>query len=274
MLSTSYYNQYDFNNRLCSLGFNSSVIQRYLYHYTRHYEAIKSDFRFYNRFGMSDRQECQYVFNLCLRYSKSILKGTNIPHSKFESCCKETLERLKKELNVFSIYQISLCLNGNSNYMWQKYATRSGGCLVFEQKAFIDSMRSQLIQPTGDGKLLVYGRVIYKRKSQIRILKKIAKDFSMKYDYSHADINSYEFYLLMSMIACIGIFFKKSSYKKECEYKIAFDLVVSPNGDIQGIYSPRHSDYHVHTDENNKQYISINFNENSLLSHKTWERRI
>ena len=113
--------------------------------------------------------------------------------------------------------------------MWNYY-TKTEGIKGYNLKIntidLPDKIKPKLCDKTISPSLR-FGKVIYNKEKQIKILYKIIKLF---FDYNNTDDSSYEEFVceyLVDKIMCLGVFFKMDCFKVENEFRLAFDLFLN-----------------------------------------------
>lgn len=222
------YNHYYFPKELGFEGFEILLnTDRSVFHYTSALDSIlsHSQLRFSNRHFLMDKTEGWYVFNL-LSENIDTIWDPNWKTSKddFKEECLSWLARTREySATGFDIFQASLTLDEDSLYMWNYYANSTGYCLKFKLDSLVASFKDQLSDPRGDGKILLYGKVIYNRETQLRMLKKVISDFQ-QVNTNDATCSKSFLCILFHKISSLGVFFKHPKFEIEHEYRIAFDF--------------------------------------------------
>ena len=222
----SYVNSYSFDKELQKEGFDTLLnSDQHVFHYTSALDNIlkNSQLRFTNRHYLNDKTEGWYVFDLCINNVDSIWDSSyTIQSDKFIQNCTDWLSRIQTyDKTGFDFYQASFTLENDSLHMWNYYTSQIGYCLEFNLSKIVESLQNRLVDKNGNGRIYLYGKVIYDAKTQIIILRKLIKDFMENISYNSHD----KFlWLLCHQIMKLGLFFKNPKFEIENEYRIAYDL--------------------------------------------------
>lgn len=215
-----------------------------IYHYTSP-KAIKSilsngKLRFTDRYFLNDYSEGNYVIQLCLDEIDTLIEENESLKNKFKKALQERKHQIQQ--GCFYVYQCSFSIKRDSLCMWNYY-TKGQGIQGYCIRFLIDNTKdigSQIFKPDNafdEKKHKVYsGEIIYTRKNQIKIVKKIV-DYFLSLDWEGND----EFVLdyLVDKIIQQGIFFKKDCFSVEEEYRFAIIQFVKEDGHFYAIKDKR-----------------------------------
>lgn len=176
----------------------------------------KKQLRFTNREYLNDESEGTYVLKLCKERIDDLWSNENSEEKK--AFCKYLDEVLAGDhRDVFQIYQVSFSCKADSLTMWNYYAGENGCCIQFYDEV-LSNFRNKLKEPKPDSLLFLYGKVIYNKNKQVKILKKIFEKYTFDCD------DAYGMYCFVKSILRIGAFFKHPGFKDERECRIVFEL--------------------------------------------------
>ena len=182
---------------------------------------------------LNDKEEYNYIFKVidkCFPNNKELKKALNLSIKDIDKGNNKTYiahHKLKKG----RYYVLSGCLKGDSLPMWNYYAN-SGNVDGYSIRFNIDG----IIKAFYDFDVDIYkGKVIYDFKKQIDIIEKFVKDRynetqkiideldkSDKDEYQREFENAWEdtYGDIFKFISFIRLFFKRSAWKYEEEYRI------------------------------------------------------
>lgn len=123
-------------------------------------------------------------------------------------------------------YVISFCLEEDSILMWSEYSNFMGYCMAFDYKELLESFT--YFNEIYHGKV-VYDHVLQYKYIEESFQNELIEDPNTKYLNSWDDLNNLtdenmEDLVVWSSIICkiYNMFFKKSCYSGECEYRFIF----------------------------------------------------
>ena len=219
--------------------YNSIKIDKYIekesatiYHYTSS-AGLKGiiengKFRFTDRFYLNDKSEGVYILTLCIENIEhfDFLKDSNFRQVLLKKC----QDRIKQpQRDNFYVYQCCFSLDEDSLCLWNYY-TKTEGIKGYNLKINTIDLPDKIKPKLCDKTIypsLHFGKVIYNKEKQIKILYKIIKLF---FDYYNSNDSSYEEFVceyLVDKIMCLGVFFKMECFKVENEFRLAFDLFLN-----------------------------------------------
>ena len=199
--------------------YNSILVDGYidkdvdaLYHYTSPagFSSIieKNRLRFTDRFYLNDKSEGIFVLKQCvdnIDYFGFLSDGFK---KSFLKKCKERM--IQPQRDRFFVYQCSFSMDKDSLCLWNYY-TKSDGIKGYNLKFDANNLAECISVSPKDKKRapkLIYGKVIYNKEDQLKILYEIIKQF---YDYSQRDTvsgNDFITAYLIDKIMQIGVFLK------------------------------------------------------------------
>ena len=197
-----------------------------LYHYTSIeglHGICKGEFWITEAHFLNDSSEFQIGTEIFLELMREFL--TN------ESTYDLIEEKLLAEVNGFETkrirmtnpgdYVISFCLEEDSPLLWSEYSDFMGYCMKFDYKKLLDSFHHNI---------LFHGAVIYDHEEQIRSMKKsLSSIFEMDSRLAWNKLNNMNEEDVKRLVSwasivcmCYNMFFKKSCFKGEKEYRFVF----------------------------------------------------
>lgn len=246
-----------------------------IYHYTlpSAFQNIieKGQLRFTDKLYLNDKSEGIYSLQVCLdnidnvagqweqKHKELLIAKINIIKDHFSEYFSD---------KMFYLYQCSFSLNGDSLCLWNYYSKNigiQGYNLQFDSAILNDSLELKSKLENGEVPSFIYGKVIYNKQKQIKIICDIAKvfyDFWKEEKKNDANINSIIDYFIDKIIF-IGTFFKDEHFSVEEEYRFAIKIYMDENGQYltlknelsffekSGLFIP---------------YIDVDFKHSALLS--------
>lgn len=149
--------------------------------------------------------------------------GQEIKEDKYykifwEQFNKANEKSLDKTENLLELYVLSMSENQDSLTLWGNYAEGNGYSIAFEANTLINDIYDEL-----NNFYIVYGRVVYSRKAQIKLLLDfLVNAFEFIYGLK-PDINELESglpALFKSTLVSYSIFFKNEAFEAEEEFRI------------------------------------------------------
>ena len=132
-------------------------------------------------------------------------------------------------------YVLSFCLEKDSMLMWSQYSDFIGYCMEFDYDKLIDSLKQYTIKWEG--------KVIYNLKEQKECLEKTIQEFIFDNMEDCPDINSWKdlikivnenkddvLLFIVTILVAYSMFFKKSCFAGEKEYRIVFSCIHNGTG--------------------------------------------
>ena len=132
-------------------------------------------------------------------------------------------------------YVLSFCLEKDSMLMWSQYSDFIGYCMEFDYDKLIESLKQYIIKWEG--------KVIYNSKEQKECLEKTIQEFIFDNMEDCPDINSWKdlikivnenkddvLLFIVTILAVYSMFFKKSCFAGEKEYRIIFSCIHNGTG--------------------------------------------
>lgn len=124
---------------------------------------------------------------------------------------------------------LSMCLNINSEYMWENYAGENGYNIIFDKRKFVDTLHFYTSKgEKKEGHYVKHAKIIYSADEQVKIIEEeIAEMLST--NGSEWDDDSKIEYILQHLMY-VGNFYKKESdlearYIDEQEYRILINTI-------------------------------------------------
>ncbi len=216
-----------------------------IYHYTN-IEAFRSiienkELRFTDRFYLNDKSEGTYILDLFIDEFDYIVSDTAL-HTKKEELMT-VIREYKENMQdvIYKIFQASFSTNPDSLCMWNYY-TKGNGIkgfnIGFDSAILCDSILDK-INCNEEKPYVFSGKVIYNKNEQIEILKTfvtriytaIYEDVKTDFSFGIEEKAVFDFvnrpHIIMERITLLGVFFKKTCFEVEEEYRIAVDFFVS-----------------------------------------------
>ena len=160
-----------------------------------------------------------------------------IKDEKVRDCFKDII---MKELRFFNLpdpsnnkalnegwYVLSFCMEKDSIFMWSQYSDFVGYCMEFDYVRLLDSLKQHNIQ--------WHGKVIYDKNQQKILIEKTIENLILKEQEYYNNINSWKdlveevndnnkelISLIATILAVYSMFFKKTCFEGEKEYRIVF----------------------------------------------------
>lgn len=207
-----------------------------IYHYTSPYGINgiieNCTLRFTDRNYLNDYSEGIYVLDLCIDYVEEISENEDCFQKCFIKKCQERKNNLHPD--GFYVYQCSFSKDRDNLGLWNYYTKGDsilGYNLCFDAEESIISPQVRCIEAGTPP--IFKGEIVYTKKKQINILKKVYKEF---WDlYARFQPNNYSRIIvskLVDIVMLLGIFFKKECFQLEKEFRIAMDLHRKESKDI------------------------------------------
>lgn len=125
---------------------------------------------------------------------------------------------------------LSMCLDIDSEYLWNNYAGENGYNIIFDKKAFVDSLF--FFTANGERKdknYIKHSKIVYDANEQVEIIKKEINDLMVVKEIGFDDNTKIEYILRHLMY--VGNFYKQAydldnQYKDEQEYRFLINTVV------------------------------------------------
>lgn len=160
---------------------------------------------------------------------------------------------------------LSMCLDTDSDYLWDNYATENGYNIIFDKNVFVNSLFFLTANGERKGKSYVkHSKIIYDSKEQVEIIKKEINDLMALKEMGFDDAVKIEYILRHLMY--VGNFYKQeydseNQYKNEQEYRFLINTVVPTEKypEIEEMI-PKY----CYNDKNNCHYNILRFDEKSI----------
>lgn len=149
-------------------------------------------------------------------------------------------EAIMKEMQLYNLlgcsnneessegwYVLSFCTEKDSILMWSQYSEFVGYCMEFDYERFIDSLKQYIIQ--------WHGKVIYNRNEQKDYIERTIQKLILEEPKYYSGIHSWKdlvaevnknnkeiISFIATILAVYSMFFKKSCFEGEKEYRIVF----------------------------------------------------
>jgi len=184
---------------------------------------------------LNDKSEGHYFWNLLFE----IIKNEKID-SKFIKLLHQSIE-FNKKINTYPIdssewdfFILSLSINPDSLTLWSNYSNNDGYCIGFNSSNVIKSIikfnKEQNKKLEKDINVILnidkieYGKVIYDKNEQIKIINDELKDFKKEDKLT----NDEKFLVLavtfIERMRLYSFFFKNNLFKQEEEFRIVFSI--------------------------------------------------
>jgi hypothetical protein len=192
-----------------------SINKGHLYHYTN-IEAIFSIFKqeklwFSKSDYLNDPSEVIYFHEILNEVCENMEQTGDV--ASFKSLVSNLISKESKF--PFQVYVLSLTENSDSLALWSSYSEFIGYNIGINISSLINSLIHQNIH-------YMHGKVIYNVNEQKRIIERELKTlFRFFENYKHTDGNLALFNILFKRLFMYSIFFKKSPFYQEEEYRIA-----------------------------------------------------
>jgi hypothetical protein len=206
--------------------------QRHLFHYTsvtalkniletKELWASKSDF-------LNDYSEINYIIEIFNKVYDYVASNFNTEIVGFFELVKNDLANYfqrKFNGNEFSsIFIVSMSENQDSLVLWSNYSKIDGYNICFDTAQLMDVV----INHREENKIydtVHVGKIIYNEEEQIKILfNEIMRIYKMFREHSRFDIETINQAVVLCQVAVetYSMFFKKSAFEQEDEFRIAF----------------------------------------------------
>lgn len=205
-----------------------------LYHYTKPEKLLgiveSGIIRFSNALYLNDKEEVTYSYKLILslidempELNQDLFKRI---HEHFHNKYKNIVTGGEDYADKYEYYTISFSTDGDNLTLWNNYSkglSYTGYNIGFRKKDLIFDMEKQ-------GFHSVYGNIIYKRETQITILKLIFDKWNKRFEKVSQGRNTQKnrdkridtMFELIDILSVISLFFKNPHFKDEKEYRIIF----------------------------------------------------
>ena len=158
-----------------------------------------------------------------------------------------------------------MCLNTDSEYLWDNYARENGYNIIFDKKAFVNSLFFYTASgERKDESYIKHSKIIYDTDVQIEIIKNEIKDLIMANETEINDSVKMEY--ILQHLMYIGNFYKQADnvgnqYKDEQEYRFLITTVAPTERypDIKEMLP----EYH-YNEKNNCHYNIFKFDRKSI----------
>ena len=215
---------------------NKKELSRYLsvdnseiYHYTSPLglNGIMSNntLRFTDRNYLNDYSEGRYVIKLCLN-SRFELKLPEEYRPYFRKYCRTLYNTpaMKKRY----IYQCSFSVHKDNLSLWNYY-TKSDGMKGYNIGFNAEELSKKLVTRSStekSGITIYHSKVVYSKKHQKSIIKKIVDDFKdiIEKNRTNEAFCKIAIEVLVEKILFVGSFFKDSHFEHEDEYRLLIHL--------------------------------------------------
>lgn len=160
---------------------------------------------------------------------------------------------------------LSMCLNTDSEYLWDNYARENGYNIIFDKKTFVNSLFFYTASgERKDESYIKHSKIIYDTDVQIEIIKNEIKDLIMANETEINDSVKMEY--ILQHLMYIGNFYKQADnvgnqYKDEQEYRFLITTVAPTERypDIKEMLP----EYH-YNEKNNCHYNIFKFDRKSI----------
>lgn len=202
--------------------------------------------------------------DLCINNIKTIIPENENFRKQLLRKCEERKEN--PQTDNFYVYQCSFSTKEDSLSLWNYYTkgdSIKGYNLCFNSKDLYDKL--QLTSDRDDGKVpaIWKGKVVYKKKCQLKIVNDICNKFYRYSEERNHDDCEFTIDLLINKLMIVGVFFKKSCFKIEKEYRFVLALHVDPSSGQYSVIKEEQKFY-----EKNGiliPYVDIKFEPNALI---------
>ncbi len=160
---------------------------------------------------------------------------------------------------------LSMCLDTNSDYLWNNYAGENGYNIIFDKNMFIDGLFFYNAKgEIKDKDYIKHSKIIYDTNEQVNIIKKEIYDLMAANEFGFDDATKIEY--ILHHLMYVGNFYKQecdldNHYKDEKEYRILIntDIPTEKYPEIEKMI-PKY----YYNDKNNSHYNIFHFNRNSI----------
>ena len=160
---------------------------------------------------------------------------------------------------------LSMCLNTDSEYLWNNYARENGYNIIFDKNIFVESLFFNTVKgERKDKRYIKHSKIIYDTKEQVEIIKKEISDLMAANELGFDDATKTE--LILKHLMYVGNFYKQeydleNQYKDEQEYRLLINTVVPTEKypEIEEMIP----EYHCN-DKNNRHYNILKFDRKSI----------
>lgn len=160
---------------------------------------------------------------------------------------------------------LSMCLNIDSEYMWNNYARENGYNIIFDKKMFIDTLHFYTVNDEKKEEHYVkHAKIIYSEDEQVKIIQEEIAGMLSAEEFGFDDISKVEYILRHLMY--VGNFYKKESnldesYIDEQEYRILINTSVPTEKHPEiAEFIPKY----FLNDKNGKHYNILKFDRKSI----------
>lgn len=217
------------------------VYNGHCYHYTSLESAnkIRSEKIIYasNITSLGDRSEWNYVLDLLILNIKCLFRE----YPWAERLIRNRVDEVQNNKESLKRYVISLSMDGDSEFLKGNYASYpcGGAKIEFDTVQLVKNIQIQIEKENCANKEIIirnpdrhlyffHGKVIYDKKEQLRILERIINVFMSKIDYKDTDyIKMKAAEYVVDKALMYGLFFKKSGFKREKEYRICAQTIIA-----------------------------------------------
>ena len=125
---------------------------------------------------------------------------------------------------------LSMCLDTDSEYLWNNYARENGYNIIFDKRAFVDSLYFfTKKEERKDKNCIKHSKIVYDTNKQVEIIKKEINDLMAVKDITFDDDTKIE--CILRHLMYVGNFYKReydlnNQYKDEQEYRFLINTVV------------------------------------------------
>ena len=260
-----------FNNYSC-IEKNDTTDISCLSHYTSNIQALSNICS--GEFWATDINDfddkCEGI--LILRQINEIISDLNIFSDNQKQYIYDLIGDDKKIENFIKEHRtavLSMCLDTDSEYLWDNYAKKDGYNIIFDKNVFVNS----LFICTAKGKkrensCIKHSKIIYNDKEQKDVIEKEINDLISLNEFGLDDATKIEYILRHLMY--IGNFYKqecekknekKNEYKNEKEYRNLINTSAPTEfcTDIEGMI-PKY----CFNDKNERHYNILEFDRKSI----------
>lgn len=173
--------------------------------------------------------------------------------------------KIEKFISDHRTAVLSMCLNTDSEYLWNNYAKENGYNIIFDKNEFVDSLFFYTANgERKDKHYIKHSKIIYNAKEQVEIIKKEMSDLMETNEFGFDDIIKTEYILRHLMY--VGNFYKQecdidNQYKDEQEYRFLINTVMptKKHPKIKEMV-PKY----FYNDKNNHHYNILKFDKKSI----------
>lgn len=256
-----------YNNYSCIENNDTEDIVE-LSHYTSNVEALVNicggEFWATDINDFGDKNEGKLILNRINEVVTTLSQFTEEQREKIQTLIGSA-DAIEKFISEHRTSVLSMCLNVNSEYMWENYAGEDGYNIIFDKRTFVDTLHFHTAKgEKKEGHYVKHAKIIYSTDEQVKIIEEEIADMLSANEFGFDDNSKVEY--ILQHLMYVGNFYKKESnleerYIDEQEYRILINTSVpTPKYPEIAEVIPEY----CYNDKNKKHYNILKFDRKAI----------